>query len=53
MEYVALILRVVAVASTVGFSVSPGQHVAEHVIVSVVTWPTEQLITAGAQDVMV
>jgi hypothetical protein len=41
------------VAVTVGFSFSPGHHVVKYVTSSVVTWRKGQLVTVGAQDVMV
>lgn len=50
---VPVISREVAAAITVGFSVLSGHHVVKNVMFSVVAWPTVQLITVGAQDVMV
>jgi len=53
MVKVPVISRELAVEVTVSFSVSPGRHVIKDVTVSVVTWPTGQLVTVGAQDAMV
>lgn len=53
MVKVPVISGQLAVSVTVGLAVSPGHHVVSEVMVSVVTWPTGQLVTVGAHDVMV